>query len=527
MRAEWHDDLDESTRNIIESLRPHTSPIDPIQDDSLIDIDDETDNLARKDTKEIPISEKYKKKLINNISLFLDAKTYEQTLPSFVDFSDAVNLHDYPHRTLSFQADGKFYEVIPGTHICLRCGHIDVYANGKQHCKNCNRTGLKQLSPNFFQEPWCPYPAPRKIDPWTDVFQQIVDILEKTLYYDEKILYVIHALWIMASYRQQDFDTAPYLQFIAPISSGKTRALEVTSRLAYRGVLYATISPAALCREINKYHVTPCVDQAEFNFDTKTESGRENYSIWMCGYRKGQFYTRASQENSDDVVRKDVFGFKALASTRDFDEALSSRSIIFNMKEGDPEVKDVKMIMPEIQRVRMQLLYFHLLDESPLSEHLDAIYECSSATGRLREIYQPLIAVADFLDIDKSPIVSFIERDKIRKLKVLQESLEGQIVMAIKEMMDEGTGECSTLSGEMIYIPIKDIADRVGADARVVGRKLNVLNLEKTKTREGRVIDLSDEKNQKQLQYLFKKYGLVTDTQEQSTFDFGGEENGE
>jgi len=269
------------------------------------------------------------------------------------------------------------------------------------------------------------------------------------------------------------------------------------------------------------------VDQAEFNFDTKTESGRENYSIWMCGYRKGQFYTRASQENSDDVVRKDVFGFKALASTRDFDEALSSRSIIFNMKEGDPEVKDVKMIMPEIQRVRMQLLYFHLLDESPLSEHLDAIYECSSATGRLREIYQPLIAVADFLDIDKSPIVSFIERDKIRKLKVLQESLEGQIVMAIKEMMDEGTGECSTLSGETIYIPIKDIADRVGADARIVGRKLNVLNLEKTKTREGRVIDLSDEKNQKQLQYLFRKYGLVTDTQEQSTLDFGGDENGE
>jgi len=527
MRTGWIEDLDETTKNIIESLKLHTTPIAPLPNDSNIDIDDETKDVIKKDSKEIPISDEIKKILINNISLFFEAKTYEQTLPSFVDFTDAKDLYRYPHRTISFQANGNFYEILPNTYICLRCGYIDVYTNEKQSCKNCNRGGaIKQISPNQFTEPWLPYPAPRKIDPWVDVYQQIIDILEKTLYYDEKILYHIHALWIMASYRQEDFNTAPYLQFIAPVASGKTRALEITSLLAYRGVLYATISPAALCREISKYRVTPCVDQAEFNFDVKTESGRENYSIWMCGYRRGQFYTRASQENHDDVIRKDVFGFKALASTRDFDEALSSRSIIFNMKEGDPEVKELEKIIPDIQRLRMQLLYFHLINNSPLSEHINAIYECSSATGRLREIYQPLVAVADFLAIDKSPIISFIERDRIRKMKIMQESLEGQIVLTIKEIMDEDEGY-GTLSGEKVVISLKEIAERIGEDTRRIGRKINVLNLEKTKTREGKVIDLSDEKNQKQLQYLFRKYGLVTDTQEQSTLDFGGEGNGE
>jgi len=529
MRTGWHDNLyriSDDIKEIIDTLRMHTTPIPPLDDEN-VDINDDTGQMEKRDTREITLTEEMKRKLLNNVSLFFEAKSYEQTLPSFIDFTDAKNLYDYGYRTISFKTDDDFYETLPDVHICLRCGHVDIYADKNQSCRNCNRSGgLYQITPKTFQEPWYPYPAPRKIDSWTDIFQQIIDILERTIYYDEKILYTIHALWIMASYRQQDFITAPYLQFIAPIASGKTRALEVTSYLAYRGVIYATISPAALCREINKYHVTPCVDQAEFNFDVKTEAGRENYSIWMCGYRKGQFYTRASQENSDDVIRKDVFGFKALASTRDFDEALSSRSIIFNMKEGDPEVKDINAIIPEMQRLRMQLLYFHLLNDSPLSDHLDAIYECSSATGRLREIYQPLIAVADFLDLNKAPIVSFIEKDKMRKIKIMQESLEGQIVFAIKEIMDEDEGY-GTISGEKVMISLKEIAERIGEDTRRIGRKINVLNLEKTKTREGKVIDLSDEKNQKQLQYLFKKYGLVTDTQEQSTLDFGGEGNGE
>ncbi|MHC1630743.1 MAG: hypothetical protein ACXQT4_00330 [Methanotrichaceae archaeon] len=444
--------------------------------------------------------------------MFFDAKSYEQTLPSFIDFVDAKDLYSYPHRVISFQVDGNFYETLPGIYTCFRCGHIDTYTNGNQSCKNCNRPGgLRQITPQSFTEPWYPYPAPRKIDPWTDIFQQIVDILEKTIFYDEKILYIIHALWIMASYRQQDFDVAPYLQFIAPISSGKTRALEVTSLLSYRGVLYATISPAALCREIDKYHITPCVDQAEFNLDTRNDYGRENYNIFLCGYRKGQFYTRADRENTDDVIRKDVFSFKALTSTRDFDEALSSRSIIFNMKEGEPEIKDIKEIMPEIQRLRMQLLYLHLLKDSPLLSHLNAIHECPSITGRLREIYQPLIAVADFLCIDKTPIVSFIEKDKIRKLKVLQESLEGQIVTTIKEIMDEDAGE-STLTGEKVIISVKDIAERLDERPQRIGRKLNVLNLERVRMNRGMVIDLSDEKNRRQLQYLFKKYGLIDDS---------------
>lgn len=507
IQTDWFSKLDDSTKSFIHSLKPRA--ISFPDSDAYIDIDDETNNVVKIDSKKLTLTDEYKKQMINNVSVFSEVTTYEQTLPSFVDFVDAKDLYNYKLRTIVFCKDSTFYETLPDVKICLRCGHIDYYPHGSL-CKNCSRGGgVTQITPSRFQEPWVPYPAPRKIDPWTDIFQQIIDILKKTLYYDHDILYMIHALWIFASYRQQDFDVAPYLQFIAPVESGKTRALEITSLLSYRGVLYATISPAALCREINKYRITACVDQAEFNLDTRSEYGRENYNIFLCGYRKGQFYTRADRENSDDVVRKDVFSFKALASTRDFDEALSSRSIIFHMQKGSAHIRDVKKIMGEIQRVRMQLLYLHLLDQSPLLQFLDAI-DRYNVDGRLREIYKPLVTVAEFLSLDTAELREFIEEDRKRKIKELQESLEGQIVSAIKEIIDEDCAS-STLTGENVIISIKDIAERIDTDARVVGRKLNVLNLEKTKTREGRVIDLSDEKNRKQLQYLFKKYGLVDD----------------
>jgi len=508
MQADWFSRLDSSTQSIIRSLKP--SPLSFSESDAYIDIDDETGDVTKIDTRKHALTEEHKKRMINNVSVFSEVTTYEQTLPSFVDFADAKDLYDYKLRAIVFCKDSTFYETLPDVKVCLRCGHIDYYPHGSL-CKNCSRGGgVTQITPSRFQEPWYPYPAPRKIDPWTDVFQQILDVLKKTLYYDDEILYVIHALWIMASYRQQDFDVAPYLQFIAPVESGKTRALEVTALLSYRGVLYATISPAALCREIDKYRITACIDQAEFNLDMRNEYGRENYNIFLCGYRKGQFYTRADREKSDDVVRKDVFGFKALASTRDFDEALSSRSITFHMKKGSASVNDVNKIMGEIQRLRMQLLYLHLLDKSPLEQFIDAI-DKYNVDGRLREIYKPLVAVAEFLSLDTTELKEFIEEDRKRKIKELQESLEGQIVIAIKEIIDEDCAS-STLTGENVIISIKDIVERTGIDARIIGRKLNVLNFEKTKTREGRVIDLSDEKNRRQLQYLFKKYGLIDDS---------------
>ena len=257
---------------------------------------------------------------------------------------------------------------------------------------------------------------------------------------------------------------------------------------------------------INHYKITPCVDQAERIFDQKRDYGIENYNIWTSGYRRDQYYIRSSQENTEKVELKRVFGFKALASTRTFDEAIAGRSIIIKMKEGYPEVDNPRLIMEDIQRVRMQLLYMRLFAKGMIDSHIYKINDYD-IKGRLKEIYLPIIAVADFFQLDLDDLVRFIEKDRIEKLKELQESLEGRIVTAIKEIIDEDLGQ-EALPGEKVYIPLNLIAEKVGEDARIIGKKLKVLDIQRTKTREGRVIDLSLKENQEQLKYLFRKYGL-------------------
>jgi len=477
--------------NLDEKLKGYVLDLDPVP----IDVYDPDSTTKRSDA-------------IRNVSQFFRTREYEQVLPSNISWLDAVESDpaNFNGRSIVVCTDDRFFETLPDLHICKYCAKIEQYPDDERPCVNCGRLGLSRLTPETFFEPWYPYPFPRKIDPWSDIYLQVEEILRQTIYYDKEIYYKIHALWIIATYLADRFDTVPYLQFIGPVQSGKTKALEVTALLSYRGTLISSISPAALCRMINHYKITPCVDQAERIFDQKRDYGIENYNIWTSGYRRDQYYIRSSQENTEKVELKRVFGFKALASTRTFDEAIAGRSIIIKMKEGYPEVDNPRLIMEDIQRVRMQLLYMRLFAKGMIDSHIYKINDYD-IKGRLKEIYLPIIAVADFFQLDLDDLVKFIEKDRIEKLKELQESLEGRIVTAIKEIIDEDLGQ-EALSGEKVYIPLNLIAEKVGEDARIIGKKLKVLDIQRTKTREGRVIDLSLKENQEQLKYLFRKYGL-------------------
>ena len=402
--------------------------------------------------------------------------------------------------------DGAIHNAPCGILRCKKCGGVDVYNTDDEYCKSCERaTRFEIITPPPYEEPWLPYPHPEIIQTDLDlVGEKINEILHKTLVMRDDDEYEILTTWVVASYRQQDWQSFPYLQFIGAISSGKTRALEILSMLSYRGVLYATISPAALCREIEKWKITPFIDQAEFNFDRSSESGRENYSIWMCGYRKGQKYVRAKNDNDDDVIRRDVSGFKALASNRVFDEALSSRSIAFFMREGIPEIKDLNNnILEQIQKIRAKLIYLHLLPKTPFNN----TNEIEKLEGRLREIYTPLIITTEYLGWNTDTIIDFAKRDSVKKLKEMQETKEGQILQAIKEMIDEGRGG-TNLQGETTRILVKDIAEQTGLDSRTIGFRLRALDVERKHCKEGSYVDITDDKTWEQLQYLFRKYGF-------------------
>lgn len=413
--------------------------------------------------------------------------------------------------------EGVLHDVPAGVLCCKRCGAYGVYSSLDDVCQNCGRiTSFEVLTPPPFDELWLPYRYPHAL--FVDLEVEAIawdveEFIRKVLVMPEEEHYKILTAWIIASYRQQDWKTAPYLQFIGPVESGKTRALEVLSLLSYRGVLFAVVSPAALCRLIEKYHITPCVDQAEYNFHRKSEQGRENFNIWMCGYRRGQFYTKASKESEEDVIKRNVFSFKALASTRAFDENIATRSITFYMREGIPKVERISdEIIEEAQKLRSHLLYLHLLQKSPFPTETEY---AKKLHGRLREIFSPLLSVAKALDYGYDDIFEFALKDKKEKIKELQDSDEGMIVRTIYDMIQDNEGEHG-LGGDLVALRLGDIASRLEMSTRTLGWKLKALNIERKKDEKGRYIDLTDKKTLDQLQYLFRKYGYVQDSEQPS-----------
>src|SRR5450756_3018795 len=95
--------------------------------------------------------------------------------------------------------------------------------------------------------------------------------------------YHLMTLWIMASYLVDNFETVPYLLFIAPKESGKSQAMRILSQLAYRAFLAASVTPSALFRAIELWKVTLLIDEAEYQIKTDTESGQALYETLNMG----------------------------------------------------------------------------------------------------------------------------------------------------------------------------------------------------------------------------------------------------
>jgi len=109
-----------------------------------------------------------------------------------------------------------------------------------------------------------------------------------------------------------------------------------------------------------------------------------------AGYRKGFPATRVEDTKDGFKVRIfDCFGFKALAGTREFARTLKSRCIIFTMSKATRKIKTTINNERARQLQRKLLMYrFNMLSKEEKTKRPDVL------TGRLRELFDPLIIVA-------------------------------------------------------------------------------------------------------------------------------------
>ncbi|MCX5660407.1 MAG: hypothetical protein NTW19_11890 [Planctomycetota bacterium] len=210
------------------------------------------------------------------------------------------------------------------------------------------------------------------------------------------------AVWSMLTYVYPAWDAVPYLFIGGPMGSGKTRAFEVLARLVFRPLGSSNMTAPALFRTLNERGGTLLMDEAERLKDGRPETG-ELLSIFLAGYKRGGRATRLEAVGDTFETREfDVFGPKALACIAGLPPTLSSRSIpimMFRADDNSPKPRRKIDDDPAKWQTIRDDLHALALEYGQTWLDLSRRHEvCPSMSGRNAELWQPLLAIATWLE---------------------------------------------------------------------------------------------------------------------------------
>lgn len=395
----------------------------------------------------------------------------------------------------------------PNQWHCLKCGGTFISEKKPIHCPCCDRdTFFEQITDEIDVSLW-------KLPLWEDIplenldmqntYVDLKNLLKKTICFPEPIQYDIFALWIIATWKLECWDSISFLIFRGLIETGKSKALELLYELGYRMMLCSSITFPAMQRATHSYNAGLLIDEIDTKIDAKTENGKLYLDFLKPSYKKKATYKCADLDNQDKIKSYRNFGFKAFAGEKGgYDEAIFSRAIDFQMEQVYPEIDELRMVQQEINRIQTILLNYRFKTCNPPELPDDIILK-----GRDREIFSCIIRTAVHIGIDYKAIIDFIMERKKEKQEDIENSDEYAILKILK------TKECNpTLDDAPESISYSEIAESLGwSDEQ--RQKLGYifkkkLNLKTKRMSKGNVLLLNDEKNINKLIGLYRRYKL-------------------
>ncbi len=254
--------------------------------------------------------------------------------------------------------------------------------------------------------------------------QELWDEIRKYLYDYIDIAEGYDALtaWVLSSWTPEKWHAVPYLFFYGPPASGKTWALEVLASIGFRPFMSASATLASVFRVIDQWHPTMFLDETEVYMKKDRD---EILNLLNAGYRKDFPAVRVEETDKGLVPRVfDVFGFKALAGTREFMQTLKSRCVILTMNKAIRKI-NTKIDPERAMTLRRKLLLyrFRKLAEKDSPEAPDVL------NGRLKELFDPLIIVAP--PMAKNIIIAQAKKLEEERTEEEQASAEAIVFKAI------------------------------------------------------------------------------------------------
>lgn len=311
-------------------------------------------------------------------------------------------------------------------------------------------------------------------EPGPDIWTEVHGYIWRHVDLPDDRLYDVLTSWVFATWIPEAWVVVPYLQFLGPKHSGKTRLQDVLKQVCYRGTLTANISEAALFRLTEAYRPTLLLDETEI-YSNERRAAIQN--LLNAGYRRGQHVIRVGgmEEGQPRLELFDVFGFKSFSGTNEFKDTLESRAILIVMEKN---IRPVEFVVDErtAKDLRSRLLLWRFRRLADITDTTgifweEAPRELSFADGRFVELYASLLTVANH---GHASILSYA-RDAYEAMQDEESSgIETQIITAVlKTYPYLENGKFSTASVREAFNEDRPEKERWGSNS--IGRLLKRL----------------------------------------------------
>jgi len=391
--------------------------------------------------------------------------------------------------------DGKLIEVVEGPALLIWDG-VSLEVKPEFETEN------EILKPY----PHLPFALPRppeiREDPslWNETKAFIREYYDNPR--DEKIYDVLTAA-VAWSYFVHDVNVStPYLCFLGPWRSGKTRALEVLSALCHKPMFVVDPSEASVFRMIETFKPTLLVDESQI-VDSNVRA------LFAAGYRYGVKIPRVVDPEADGVdgIRFfDCFGLKIYASREQPPDDIFSRSIIIHCERN---IRSTSKRIDEARALELRTRWFaqHLRMFGKIRVTYE---EFQSDDGRLQELISPLIVMAETFGgpSAKQAVEAYGRLVEAEIASMESDTPEADIVQALVDITTERGDDAPEI------IAVSEIVDKLNDGdpdgewtPERVGRRMTALGFKKHRDRKqrGYVIDYG------LLERLIRRYRIKAD----------------
>jgi Protein of unknown function (DUF3631)/Domain of unknown function (DUF3854) len=275
-------------------------------------------------------------------------------------------------------------------------------------------------------EPW-----PEPVDP-AELGRLLLDCWKRHLVTSD-VNYWALVLWTILTHLKDRLSIMPQLCICSAVKRcGKTRTLEVLVRTVWKGLLAASVSPAAAIRTFEKYEPCFLIDE----FDAFLQANEEFRGVLNTCHSRGVVHIRCHPETHEPQAFN-AFCAVAIALIGELSTTVEDRAIIIYLKrkQSSQHVLPVRKMPPEVfVELRRKIRRFVLDYGEDILEALPVLPKLSN--DRALENWEPLAQIAQILGGEWSKR-AFICAKTLTPSDSDEQSLAIQLLVGLRRLFKE------------------------------------------------------------------------------------------